>query len=490
MKSEYGQILQKLARRKKMKRILQGRLVYNTNQNMQNIGKYELVTQLLIQQPEDPIIFTKQCVQHIVRKRDIPRVILIAPPSFDKITLAKVLQKETGICPVTLEDLYTLSSTENTCRCYDANEIAIRLKRMLMSGILHESGWALVDIPRSKKDARTMQRVGIIPTHVIQIIPPCAEDEIQEKKDASQYDYKKTLQGLREAYANLLIEVEAGTKTIHELGKDCATLIKVRRKHYGVPSLFRIALIGPQGSGRRSLAKHISERFNLVYVDFDIILEQACLRETALGEMLRLCEHKCKEKVKLEARVQIIEQYVLEDDCLKRGWILTGYPKTVEEFKLLDMISTPPNRVIVLKMDVQMCGESFLNRQCDIITKSEHDFTSCESSATDPDSKLDVYFNDYKDIIEQDLREYEENIDAIMRYAGKTASVIDATGEKKCVRERLEACLMRPAPSAKPRLPQPPPMIDPMSIEFDPDDEPDPSIFDDIRAPEPKYSFI
>lgn len=42
----------------------------------------ELVTQLLIQQPEDPIVFTKQCVKHIVRKRDIPRVVLIAPPSF------------------------------------------------------------------------------------------------------------------------------------------------------------------------------------------------------------------------------------------------------------------------------------------------------------------------------------------------------------------------------------------------------------------------
>lgn len=77
-----------------------------------------------------------------------------------------------------------------------------------------------------------------------------------------------------------------------------------------------------------------------------------------------------------------------------------------------------------------------------------------------------------------------------MRYAGETASVIDATDERKCVRERLEACLMRPAPSAKPRIPQPPPTIDPMDIEFDPDDEPDPSIFDDIRAPEPKYSFI
>lgn len=30
------------------------------------------------------------------------------------------------------------------CQCYDANEIAMRMKRMLMSGILHESGWALL----------------------------------------------------------------------------------------------------------------------------------------------------------------------------------------------------------------------------------------------------------------------------------------------------------------------------------------------------------
>lgn len=40
------------------------------------------MTQLLIQQPEDPVVFMKQCIQHAVQKRDVPRIILIAPPSF------------------------------------------------------------------------------------------------------------------------------------------------------------------------------------------------------------------------------------------------------------------------------------------------------------------------------------------------------------------------------------------------------------------------
>ncbi|CAL1677166.1 unnamed protein product [Lasius platythorax] len=428
---------------------------------------YELVTQLLIQKPEDPIVFMKQCIQHAIRKRDIPRIILIAPPSFDKLTLAKILQEKIGNRPVTLKDLRALTSVENTCCCYNANEIAMRMKEMLMSGILHESGWTLVDIPRSKKEARAMQRVGVIPTHVIQIIPSNAEDEIQ----------------------SILTEVKAGVKTIQELGEDCAALTKIRR-HYGAPSLFRIALIGPRGSDRRSLAKHVSERFNLVHVDFNYILEQACSQETALGEMLRLCKHRCGQKLKSETRIQIVEQYVLGSECLKKGWILTDYPKTMEEFKLLDMIPTPPNRIIILKVDAQRCRERLLNRRYNVITGSEYNLASCESLVTDPDCKLDIYPKDYKDVVEQDLLEYEENIEAIMRYAGETASVIDAMDERKCVRENLEACLMRPGPSAKPRIPQSPSIIDPMDIEFDPDDEPDPKIFDDIRASEPKYSFI
>lgn len=43
------------------------------------------------------------------------------------------------------------------------------------------------DIPRTKKEARAMQRVGIIPTHVIQIIQSCAEDETQEKSTRKKY---------------------------------------------------------------------------------------------------------------------------------------------------------------------------------------------------------------------------------------------------------------------------------------------------------------
>lgn len=46
---------------------------------------------------------------------------------------------------------------------------------------------------------------------------------------------------------------------------------------------------------------------NIFIVDFNHILEQACFQETALGEMLQLCEHRCGHKLKSEAKIQIVE---------------------------------------------------------------------------------------------------------------------------------------------------------------------------------------
>jgi len=71
-----------------------------------------------------------------------------------------------------------------------------------------------------------------------------------------------------------------------------------------------------------------------------------------------------------------------------------------------------------------------------------------------------------------------------------SASIIDATGDRKLVKERLEACLMRAAPSTRIRIVEQPCPAKKMDVEFDPDDEPDSSILDDIRLTEPKYCFI
>lgn len=52
---------------------------------------------------------------------------------------------------------------------------------------------------------------------------------------------------------------------------------------------------------------------------------------------------KCIESITV-LQCYYFQKHISGYECLKRGWVLTGYPKTVEDFKLLDLNPTPPNR--------------------------------------------------------------------------------------------------------------------------------------------------
>lgn len=78
----------------------------------------------------------------------------------------------------------------------------------------------------------------------------------------------------------------------------------------------------------------------------------------------------------------------------------------------------------------------------------------------------------------------------MMNYAGHSATVINGSGSQSSVQELAEACLIRPAPCAPARVPAPAPVTKAEDIEFDPDDEIDPRIFDSVRLPEAKISLV
>ncbi|OAD62463.1 Adenylate kinase 8 [Eufriesea mexicana] len=464
-----------------------------------------MATQLMIQKPDDHLVFMKQYLYLAAKRLDISNIILIAPESFDRMALAKVLQEELGIHSLTLKDLRNACSQQDDgCRCDESKDLACAMKKILESGVLHESGWLLIDFPRTKKEAQIFQRMGIIPTHVIQLIISsesenweniCTDTNCRQtrqqtntSKNSKNRRYLKNLRGLREVYAHYLIEVEVGIRSMDELGKDCAKLAKVK-KHCGAPSLLRIALIGSRGSGCTTLAKYLAERFNLVHVDYDYIVEQVRLQQNSLGKMLRLFECKWGERPKPEIRIQIVEKYISEYECLKKGWILTGYPKTVEDFKLLDLNPTPPNRVIFVEVNGDICRERLLNRRYNIVTGSKHNL-STTNYIDDEDCTLGIHPKDFRLNVERDLQEYEENVTDMMQYVGESAIKIDGNEEEKNVREKVEASIIRPAPPWHSRIPKPSSAVDPMTIEFEPDDEPDRSVFDNIRPPEPTYTFI
>lgn len=80
-----------------------------------------------------------------------------------------------------------------------------------------------------------------------------------------------------------------------------------------------------------------------VLVDFHFLLCQAWKADGELNDSLRAAEREVCFRPDLLS--EVINRKILEEDCLTRGWVLTGYPFNVADFKYLDTLDTPPNRL-------------------------------------------------------------------------------------------------------------------------------------------------
>lgn len=59
---------------------------------------------------------------------------------------------------------------------------------------------------------------------------------------------------------------------------------------------------------------------------------------------------------KSRLHMEILLKILLDQKCVDKGWVLTGFPNTLEDMKRLDKTDTPPNRylsvnkIVILKV--------------------------------------------------------------------------------------------------------------------------------------------
>ncbi len=93
----------------------------------------------------------------------------------------------------------------------------------------------------------------------------------------------------------------------------------------------KLVFIGPQGSGKGTQAKIVSEKLNIPHI--------------STGDLLRNCEEELKERVNSFINkgelipnglmIEILKKRISKDDC-KYGFILDGFPRNLEQAKELE----------------------------------------------------------------------------------------------------------------------------------------------------------
>lgn len=121
-----------------------------------------------------------------------------------------------------------------------------------------------------------------------------------------------------------------------------------------------LVLLGPPGAGKGSQAEVLSQRLNIPHVSTGDILRQNVKDDTSIGRRAREYMQK-GELVPDEIVIKMVEEFI-GSQFLKNGFILDGFPRTLEQAERLDRLLTKLNKKLDLVMDFKTTNPVIIER--------------------------------------------------------------------------------------------------------------------------------
>ncbi|WIF95572.1 adenylate kinase [Caminicella sporogenes] len=122
----------------------------------------------------------------------------------------------------------------------------------------------------------------------------------------------------------------------------------------------RLILLGPPGAGKGTQASSIVEKYNIPHISTGDIFRKNIKEGTELGKKAK--EYMDKGLlVPDELVVAIVEDRLKEDDC-KNGFLLDGFPRTVNQAKSLDKVLEKMNVSLNKVLNIKVDKEILVNR--------------------------------------------------------------------------------------------------------------------------------
>lgn len=196
----------------------------------------------------------------------------------------------------------------------------------------------------------------------------------------------------------------------------------------------QIILFGAPGVGKGTQAKILSEEFKINHISTGDILREAVKNETPLG--LKVKEITSKgELVPDEIMADLIKETLNSDDN-KKGFILDGFPRTVEQAKLLEKIlnELDDKKVffIHLTADADIIVSRLTNRRtCSVcghivnleLIEKKDECPQCHSRNTFVKRK-----DDEEDVIRHRLNVYENTTNKVLEFYKGKVNIIKVNG--------------------------------------------------------------
>lgn len=354
--------------------------VDKTNEYLESNEVYDLfdglLKQLVINQPANPIKFLMEQL-----KKKPPLVIcVLGPPGVNRSRFcgrlaAEYKVKHIHVGKLLKEKRELKDEIETGALVRDDVVIEIVKKEVAKA---KGTGWVLDGFPRTKVQAQALQTCGVYMDRVLLLNG--SEKMIRQKYavkmqqagysiEASEDAINRRLQHyfrhvvtVAECFKNVLRQIDATSGDDDMIYDSMKKMIQLRNYSNAPLRPPRVVIMGPCGSGRSTQCQMIAKHYGCVHVDVAALVKD--LQEKKKSGVAEVPA----EFVSDEELCDVVGKRLNEIDCVRKGWVLDGFPKTPGQAEFLRKAHLFPSRVCHLTVDEDVVVQRMSARRLDPVT--------------------------------------------------------------------------------------------------------------------------
>lgn len=197
-----------------------------------------------------------------------------------------------------------------------------------------------------------------------------------------------------------------------------------------------IVLMGPQGAGKGTQARLLSEALRVPHISTGDMLREIAHQDTPLGHQVESIL-RSGNLVSDEVLAAVVRERTEHEDC-HRGYMLDGYPRTMPQVKMLEQLAAEQGKeILVINIDVGR--ERLLKRltgrrtckQCGAIYNVSYRPPHVADVCDVDGGALIQRSDDHPEAIELRLRLYCEQTAPLFDYYGAAGRVVEVDGDRQ-----------------------------------------------------------
>ncbi|XP_060245754.1 adenylate kinase 8 isoform X2 [Meriones unguiculatus] len=446
-----------------------------------------MLEQLLIHQPDDPISFM---IIHLRRNNDnVPKIMILGPPASGKTTIAMWLCKHLNSNLITKENLLSREYSSQAIEAKKYFEAYKRIPNAMFINLVHERlceddclrrGWVLEGIPETREQALMIQTLGLAPKHVVVLNapdtvliernvgkridpvtgeiyhttfdwPPEAEvqnrliepEGISEIETAKKLlDYHRNIVRILPSYPKILKSISADQPCV-DVFYQALTYVQTGHR-CNAPFTPKVLLCGPTGSGKSLQAALLAQKYGLVDICCGQLLKEAVAAKTAFGELIQPFFEK-RLTVPDNIITRALADRLNKQDCIQKGWVLHGFPRDLDQAKMLNAMGYSPNRVFFLNVPLDSILERLTLRRTDPVTGERFHLMYKPPPTVEVQVRLLQNPKDSEDHIRLQTELFYRNCGDLEEYYSR-AITINGDQDPYTVFEYIESGIINPLP--------------------------------------------